>query len=86
MIKSYLRIDLFVEDNHRLKLVDQADLESNEDLYDFLQGFDDCDYAELVLTTSIGYELHENLAACFKRIKLKNKRDYSWILCPRKEI
>ena len=86
MIKTYLRIDLFIEDGSRLKLIDHADLELNEDVYDFLQGFDDCDYAELLLVTSIGYDLHESLTACFKRIKLKGKRDYSWLLCPRKEI
>lgn len=86
MIKSYLRLDLFVKNANKVKLVDQVDLEPDEDVHDLLQGFDDCDYAELVFTTSIGYDLHESLATCFRRIKLKNNRDYNWLVCQSKEI
>ena len=84
MIRTYLRLDLFIEEK-RLKLVDQIDLQMHENIYDVLQGFDDFDYAELVLVTSVDHNLHEFLSACFRRIKLKNRHQYNWILCEQKD-
>jgi len=88
MIRNYLRLDLFDYSSkiQKLHFIDNVDLEADENLYDLLQGFNSAEYAELCLVNQMGNALNENLLCCFRRIKLKNQKEYQWLACEQEVV
>lgn len=79
MLRSYLRIDLF--DSIGGSLIDSIDLESGENINELLGDISNIGrYAQLKVINVIDGEIKENSLSSFKRIKLKSKNRYQWIL------
>lgn len=89
MISTYLRLDLFEKKEKSFRYVDSCDLTLGEDISNLLEGFSELHYAELVFCSGPTWvpqkEIPEYFVSAFRRISLKGKENYEWVVCERKE-
>lgn len=81
MFKSYLRLDFFESSKKKYALIDSEDLESGENVGELLRQF--ANIASLAKLNSINVidgSLNKKEICSFRRIKMKGKDKYQWIL------